>query len=61
MDVAEEVGGESVVAGGEAAAVLHAAEHALDRIAAFVEGLAEAAFQRRLHLDGMLWTAPALR
>ena len=44
MDVAEEVGGELVIAGGEASAVLEAAEHALDGIAAFVEGLAEAAF-----------------
>ncbi len=44
MDVAEEVGGELVVAGGEAATVLEAAEHALDGVAALVEGLAEAAF-----------------
>ena len=44
MDVAEEVGGELVVAGGEAAAVLNAAEHSLDGVAAFVKGLAEAAF-----------------
>ena len=44
MDVAEEVGGEFIVAGGEAAAVLEAAEHSLDGVAALVEGLAEAAF-----------------
>ena len=44
MDVAEEVGGEFVVAGGEASAVLEAAEHPLDGVAALVEGLAEAAF-----------------
>ena len=44
MDIAEEVGGEFVVASGEAAAVLEAAEHTLDGVAAFVEGLAEAAF-----------------
>ena len=44
MDVAEEVGGELVIAGGEASAVLKAAEHALDGVAALVEGLAEAAF-----------------
>ena len=44
MDVAEEVGGEFVVAGGEAAAVFQAAEHALYGVAALVEGLAEAAF-----------------
>ncbi len=44
MDVAEEVSSELVVAGGEAAAVFQAAEHALDGVAALVEGLAEAAF-----------------
>lgn len=44
MDVTEEVGGEFVVAGGEASAVLEAAEHALDGIATLVEGFAEAAF-----------------
>jgi len=44
VDVAEEVGGEFVVAGGKAAAVLETAELALDGIAALVEGLAEAAF-----------------
>ena len=43
MDVAEEVGGEFVIAGGEAPAVLEAAEHALNGVAALVEGLAEAA------------------
>ena len=43
MDVTEEVGGEFVVASGEALAVLEAAEHALDGVAAFAEGLAEAA------------------
>src|SRR5207249_332872 len=42
MDVAEEVGGELVVAGGEAATVLETAEHPLDGVAALVEGLAEA-------------------
>jgi hypothetical protein len=44
VDVAEEVGGELVVARGEASAVFEAAEHALDGVAALVEGLAEAAF-----------------
>ena len=44
MDVAEEVGGEFVVAGSEAAAVLETAEHALDGVAALVETFAEAAF-----------------
>ena len=43
MDVAEEVVGEFVVAGGEASAVFQAAEHAFDGVAALVEGLAEAA------------------
>lgn len=47
MYVAEEVGGEFVVAGGEAAAVFQAAEHALDGVAALVEGFAEAAFPTR--------------
>jgi hypothetical protein len=44
VDVSEEVGSEFVVAGCEASAVLEATEHALDGVAAFVEGLAEAAF-----------------
>jgi hypothetical protein len=44
VDVAEEIGGEFVVAGGEASAVLEAAEHPLDGVAALMEGLAEAAF-----------------
>ena len=44
MDVAEEVSGELVVAGGEASAVFEAAEHALDGVAALVECFAEAAF-----------------
>ena len=44
MYVAEEVGGEPVVAGGDATAVLEAAEHALDGVAAFVEAAAKAAF-----------------
>ena len=44
MDVAEEVGGKFVVAGGDATAVFQAAEHALDGVSAFVEDLAEAAF-----------------
>ncbi len=44
MYIAEEVGGELVIAGGEAAAVLEAAEHALYGVAALVESLAEAAF-----------------
>ena len=44
MDIAEEVGGKFLVASGEAAAVLEAAEHTLDRVAAFVESFAEAAF-----------------
>ena len=34
MDAAEEVGGEPVVAGGEAAAVLEPAEHAFDGVSA---------------------------
>ena len=38
MDVAEEVGGELVVAGGEAAAVLETAEHPLDGVAAPCRG-----------------------
>ena len=42
MDIAEEVGGEFVVAGGEASAVLEAAEHAFDGVAALVERLAKA-------------------
>lgn len=50
MDVAEEVGGEFVVAGGEAAAVFQAAEHALDGVATLVEGLAEAAFPNAIAL-----------
>ena len=44
MDGAEEVCGEAVVAGGKPPAVLQTAEHALDGVAALVEGLAEAAF-----------------
>ncbi len=44
MDVAEEVGGEFVVAGSEAFAVFETAEHALDGVATFLEGLAKAAF-----------------
>lgn len=44
MDVAEEVVRELVVACGEPSAVLEAAEHALDGVAALVEGFAEAAF-----------------
>ena len=44
MDVSEEVGCELVVAGCEATAVLEAAEHPLDGVAALVEGFAEAAF-----------------
>ena len=51
MDAAEEVGGDSVVACGKATAVLKAAEHAFDGVAAFVEGLAEAAFPH----SGALW------
>ena len=43
MGVAEEVGSEFIVAGGEATAVLQAAEPALDGVAALVEGVAEAA------------------
>ena len=50
MTVAEEVGGELVVAGGEASAVFEAAEHALDGVAALVEGLAEAAFPATIPL-----------
>ena len=37
MDVAEEIGGEFVVAGSEASAVLEAAEHPLDGVAALGE------------------------
>jgi len=44
VDVAEEVGGEFVVAGGEASAVLEPAEHAFNGVAALVERFAEAAF-----------------
>ncbi len=50
MDVAEEVCSELVVAGGEATAVLEAAEHALDGVAALIEGLAEAAFPATVRL-----------
>ena len=44
MDIAEEVGGEFVVASGEVAAVFEAAEHSLDGVAALVKGFAQAAF-----------------
>jgi len=44
MDAAEEVGGEFVIAGGEASAVLEAAEHPFDGVASLVEGFAEASF-----------------
>jgi len=43
-DGPEKVGGEPVVASGDAAAVLEAAEHALNGVAAFVERAREAAF-----------------
>ncbi len=55
MDVAEEVGCEFVVAGGEAAAVLKAAEHPLDGVAAPVERLAEAAFPASVALGWDVW------
>lgn len=58
MDAAKEVGGEAIVAGGEASAVLEAAEHALDGVAALVEDLAEAAFPDACALGGMFGTAP---
>ena len=45
-----DVGGEFVIAGGEAAAVFQTAEHALDGIAALVDGLAEAAFPNAIAL-----------
>lgn len=44
MDDAEKVVGVPVVAGCKPPAVLQTAEHALDGVAALVEGLAEAAF-----------------
>jgi len=44
MDGAEEVVGVPVIAGCKPPAVFKAAEHALDGVAALVEGLAEAAF-----------------
>ena len=50
MDVAEEVGGKLIVASGDAAAVLEAAEHALDGVAALVEAAAEAAFPEPIGL-----------
>ncbi len=50
MYVAEEVGCEPVVAGGQAPAVLQTAEHAFDGVAAFVEAAAEAAFPEPIGL-----------
>lgn len=50
MDAAKEVGGEAIVAGGEATAVLEPAEHALDSVAALVEGLAKATFPKPVGL-----------
>ena len=50
MYVAEEVGSEPVVAGGDTTAVLKAAEHALDGVAAPVEAAAEAAFPEPIGL-----------
>lgn len=44
MYAAEEDGGGAVIARGEASAVLEAAEHAFDGVAALVEAAAEAAF-----------------
>ena len=44
MDAAEIGGREPIVAGSDAAAVLEPAEHALDGVAALVEGPAEATF-----------------
>jgi len=55
MDAAEEVGGEPVVAGSEAPAVFEPAEHALDGVAAFVEGLAEAALPDAGALGRDVW------
>lgn len=51
MDAAEEVGGEPVVACGETAGVLKPAKHALDGVAAFVQGLAKAAFPQACALE----------
>jgi hypothetical protein len=50
VDVAKEVGGEPIVAGGEATAVLEPAEHALDSVAALVERLAEATLPKPVGL-----------
>ena len=60
MDVSEEVGGELVVAGCEASAVLEAAEHALDGVAALVEGFAEAAFPAPVALGRDVGDSPLL-
>jgi hypothetical protein len=44
LDGGEEVGGQHVVAGGDAAEVLEAPEHVLDGVAATVKDSAEAVF-----------------
>jgi hypothetical protein len=54
----QEDGGRLVVAGGDAAEVLEAAEHALNGIAAVVEERAEAALPERFRFGAMLGTAP---
>ena len=58
MDVSKEVGGELVVAGGEASAVLEAAEHAFDGVATLVKGFAEPAFPASVTLRRDIGTAP---
>ena len=60
MDVAEEVVGEFVVAGGEASAVLEAAEHALDGVAGLVEAFSEAAFPNAIALGRDVWDSALL-
>ena len=52
MDAGEEVGGELVIAGGQATEVFETAEHALDGVSALVEGGAEAAFPAPGHFGG---------
>jgi hypothetical protein len=53
VDATEEDGGGSVIARGEASAVLEAAEHALDGVTPLVEAAAEAA------LSSNLWSNPS--
>lgn len=59
MDAPEENVGATVISGGDAAAVVEAAEHALDGVSALVEGAAEARFPAAVGLgrnvrDGLL-------